>query len=201
MKKSSGKGVDQIFVGASRRVRDYLLRPFVLFMGRCGVKPWMISLLGLGFVSYGACVYFYGGQFFGVMMFAVGVICDALDGPLARHLGLSGGIGKWVDSFFDTAGLVVFVGALVLLGEVGVNGGVVYMVAYVLMEFLIEFLLNKNIEFYVPIRTRSWFVLFLFMKSIGWFDVLDVFIVLVGIYMVLSNFYLIKKLSCAGVNN
>ncbi len=201
MKKSSGKGLDQMFVVASRRVRDYLLRPFVLLMARCGVRPWMVSLFGFGLVSYGAWVYFYGSHFFGVMMFAAGVICDAFDGPLARYMRLAGGIGKWVDSFFDTAGLVVFVGALVVLGEVGFYGGVVYMVSYVLMEFFIEFLLNENIEFYVPIRTRSWFVLFLFMKSIGWFDVLNMFIVLVGGYMALSNFYLIKKLRCAGVNN
>lgn len=48
--------------------------------------------------------------------FLAALVCDALDGALARHLGCAGAYGKLIDSVCDTATLGVLVSALVRAG-------------------------------------------------------------------------------------
>ncbi len=80
---------------------EQLTLPFIDFLGRLQVHPNFISLLGLLFTALSAPFLATGNFFLGGLFVALGGVCDALDGHLARRSGKVSPFGALLDSTLD----------------------------------------------------------------------------------------------------
>lgn len=78
----------------------------------------MVTIVGLAVTVVGAGFMAQGSLALGAGIAAFGVLLDALDGPLARHLGTSSDRGAFMDTMSDRFGEVaVWVGLAVYLSD------------------------------------------------------------------------------------
>ena len=90
-----------------------IFEPIALAMGRAGLTPNALTLIGFAITTIGAVL--VGGQLWvigGVVVFFGGVF-DMFDGTLARATGQASPLGAFMDSVFDKLGeIIVFLGVI-----------------------------------------------------------------------------------------
>jgi phosphatidylglycerophosphate synthase len=90
-----------------------IFEPIALAMGRAGLTPNALTLIGFAITALGAVL--VGLQLWvigGIVVFFGGVF-DMFDGTLARATGQASPLGAFMDSVFDKAGeIVVFLGVI-----------------------------------------------------------------------------------------
>ena len=88
-----------------------IFEPIALAMGRAGLTPNALTLIGFAITAIGSLL--VGLQFWvvgGIVVFCGGVF-DMFDGTLARATGQTSPLGAFMDSTFDKAGeILVFLG-------------------------------------------------------------------------------------------
>jgi CDP-diacylglycerol--glycerol-3-phosphate 3-phosphatidyltransferase len=101
-----------------------VFEPIALAMGRAGLTPDALTIIGFAITSAGAIL--IGLQYWtlgGIVVFAGGVF-DMFDGTLARATGQASPLGGFMDSVFDRAGeVIVYIGIVVGLQAVGIENG------------------------------------------------------------------------------
>jgi CDP-diacylglycerol--glycerol-3-phosphate 3-phosphatidyltransferase len=92
----------------------WFLNPIVSFLAAAGVTPNMITLFSLIPATAAAVALSYG--WFGLACFlaTAGSLCDTVDGPLARKLGVSSDAGEIVDATADRYVEFLFFGGLAM---------------------------------------------------------------------------------------
>ena len=99
-----------------------IFEPIALGLGRIGLTPNGLTLLGfaitaLGSLLVGAQVWVLGG-----LVVFVGGVFDMFDGTLARATGQTSKLGAFMDSTFDKAGeILVFLGCIAALANANVG--------------------------------------------------------------------------------
>lgn len=92
------------------RIKE-IFEPIALAMGRAGLTPNALTLIGFAITAVGSLL--VGLQFWvvgGIVVFLGGVF-DMFDGTLARATGQTSPLGAFMDSTFDKAGeIIVFLG-------------------------------------------------------------------------------------------
>jgi CDP-diacylglycerol---glycerol-3-phosphate 3-phosphatidyltransferase len=83
-----------------RRVRA-VLAPLVRWMARSGTRPNHLTVLGCLLGIAAGLAFFEGGFRLGALLLALSGVCDILDGPLARELGIESKFGAFLDSALD----------------------------------------------------------------------------------------------------
>jgi CDP-diacylglycerol---glycerol-3-phosphate 3-phosphatidyltransferase len=102
----------------ARKKAAPILKPIARVLGRIGVTPTMVTVLGLPTTIAGAALIANGLLWEGGFTAAFGVLLDALDGPLARYKGTSSDRGAFIDTMSDRFGEVaVWVGLGVYLRD------------------------------------------------------------------------------------
>ena len=92
------------------RVRK-LGEPVALFLGRLGLTPNGLTLIGFGITVVGAILLGLQAWLVGGIVVFVGGVFDLLDGALARATGKVGRLGEFMDSVFDRWGeAIVYLG-------------------------------------------------------------------------------------------
>ncbi|MGI9641650.1 MAG: CDP-alcohol phosphatidyltransferase family protein [Acidimicrobiia bacterium] len=95
-----------------------ILEPIASGLARIGVKPAMVTIVGLLVTIGGAVLIAYGYLFAGGLTAAFGVALDALDGPLARRLDMDSDRGAFLDTMSDRFGeIAIWVGLSVYLRQ------------------------------------------------------------------------------------
>lgn len=95
-----------------------ILAPIASGLAKIGVKPAMVTIIGLLVTVGGAVLIAYGYLFWGGLTAALGVALDALDGPLARRLEMESERGAFLDTMSDRFGeIAVWVGLSVYLRQ------------------------------------------------------------------------------------
>lgn len=95
-----------------------ILKPIAAFMAKLRLTPAVVTVIGLAVTIAGAALIASGRLVAGASTAAVGVLLDALDGPLARHLDKASERGAFLDTMSDRFGEVaVWVGLAVYLRE------------------------------------------------------------------------------------
>ena len=95
-----------------------ILKPIARALGKIGVTPTMVTVLGLAITIAGAVLMANGLLWQGGLTASLGVLLDALDGPLARYKGVSSDRGAFIDTMSDRFGEVaVWVGLGVSLRD------------------------------------------------------------------------------------
>ncbi len=103
-----------------------VFEPFALGMGRLGLTPDALTLIGFAITVVGAVLVSQQQWAAGGLVILFGGIFDMFDGTLARATGKVSNLGAFMDSVFDRAGeVIVYVGLVVGFQEVGILNGTV----------------------------------------------------------------------------
>lgn len=93
-----------------------MLEPIAAGLARIGVTPAVVTIVGLLVTVAGSAFIASGLLLTGAVTAGVGVMLDALDGPLARKLGTASDRGAFLDTMSDRLGeIAVWVGLSVYL--------------------------------------------------------------------------------------
>ena len=118
--------------------------PIALAMGRAGLTPNALTLIGFGITAVGAAL--LGAQAWlvgGIVMFAGGVF-DMFDGTLARATGRVSPLGAFMDSVFDRWGeAVVYLGIVVGASQGGLPLGAILAAAAMGSAFMVSYTRSK----------------------------------------------------------
>jgi CDP-diacylglycerol--glycerol-3-phosphate 3-phosphatidyltransferase len=119
--------------------------PIALGMGRLGLTPDALTLIGFGITVAGAAL--VAGQFWlagGIVIFLGGAF-DMFDGTLARATGRVSNLGAFMDSVFDRAGeVIVYVGLVMGLQELGIQNGTVLAASAMGSAVLVSYTRSKS---------------------------------------------------------
>jgi Phosphatidylglycerophosphate synthase len=114
-------------VAISNQSRDRVKKvfePIALGMGRLGLTPDALTLIGFAVTVVGAVLIAQQLWLAGGLVILIGGVFDMFDGTLARATGRVTTFGAFMDSVFDRAGeIVVYVGIVVGLAELGIRYG------------------------------------------------------------------------------
>ena len=111
--------------GTRERVRD-LARPVALGLGRLGLTPNALTLIGFAIAVVAAIAAATGAWLAAGLLVIFGGVFDLFDGALARATGQASRLGAFMDSVFDRAGeAVVYVGITAGMAAGGDPGGAV----------------------------------------------------------------------------
>ena len=101
-----------------------VFEPIALAMGRAGLTPDALTIIGFVITVVGAVLVSQQLWLVGGLVVFFGGVFDMFDGTLARATGQAGPLGGFMDSVFDRAGeVVVYVGIVAALQAVGVADG------------------------------------------------------------------------------
>jgi phosphatidylglycerophosphate synthase len=98
----------------SNQTRDRvkgIFEPIALALGRLGLTPDALTLIGFGITVVGAILLAIPSWIVGGIVVLVGGVFDMFDGTLARATGRVSRLGAFMDSVFDRAGeIIVYLG-------------------------------------------------------------------------------------------
>jgi len=101
-----------------------VFEPIALAMGRAGLTPDGLTLIGFAITIVGAILVGMEQWLIGGIVVFIGGAFDMFDGTLARATGQASPLGGFMDSVFDRAGeVVVYVGIVAGLQAAGVGDG------------------------------------------------------------------------------
>ena len=101
-----------------------IFEPIALAMGRAGLTPDALTIIGFVITVVGAILVSQQLWLIGGLVVFFGGVFDMFDGTLARATGQAGPLGGFMDSVFDRAGeVVVYVGIVAGLQATGVADG------------------------------------------------------------------------------
>jgi CDP-diacylglycerol--glycerol-3-phosphate 3-phosphatidyltransferase len=122
-----------------------VFEPIALAMGRLGLTPDALTIIGFGITLVGAILLALQVWVAGAMVVFVGGVFDMFDGTLARATGQVSKVGAFMDSVFDRWGeALVYVGIIVGLSAVGLDAGVFLAAAAMASAFLVSYARAKS---------------------------------------------------------
>src|SRR6188474_2866401 len=99
-----------------------IFEPIALGMGRLGLTPNALTLIGFAITAAGAVLVGVQAWVVGGIVVFVGGVFDMFDGTLARATGQTSKFGAFMDSTFDKAGeILVFLGCIAALANSSVG--------------------------------------------------------------------------------
>ena len=99
-----------------------VFEPIALGMGRLGLTPNGLTLIGFAITAVGAVLVGAQAWVIGGIVVFVGGVFDMFDGTLARATGKASKFGAYMDSTFDKAGeILVFLGCIAALANANVG--------------------------------------------------------------------------------
>jgi CDP-diacylglycerol---glycerol-3-phosphate 3-phosphatidyltransferase len=99
-----------------------IFEPIALGMGRLGLTPNGLTLIGFAITAAGAVLVGVQAWIVGGIVVFVGGVFDMFDGTLARATGQTSKFGAFMDSTFDKAGeILVFLGCIYALANSNVG--------------------------------------------------------------------------------
>ena len=106
----------------SRGAIKKIFEPIALAMGRIGLTPNGLTLIGFAITTVGAILVGAQAWVIGGIVVFVGGVFDMFDGTLARATGRASRFGAFMDSTFDKLGeILVFIGCIAALGNSNVG--------------------------------------------------------------------------------
>ncbi len=119
--------------------------PLALLLGRLGLSPDGLTLVGFAITAVGAALLAFGLWLPGGLVVFFGGVFDMFDGTLARATGRVSRFGAFLDSVFDRWGeALVYVGLVVGLGQAGLQEGTWLAAAAMASAFLVSYTRAKS---------------------------------------------------------
>ena len=99
-----------------------VFEPIALGMGRLGLTPNGLTLIGFAITVFGSVLVGLQAWVVGGLVVFVGGVFDMFDGTLARATGQANALGAFMDSTFDKAGeIIVFLGVIAGMQAAGAS--------------------------------------------------------------------------------
>ncbi len=122
-----------------------VFEPIALGMGRLGLTPDGLTLIGFGITVVGAILVSQQLWLVGGLVVFFGGVFDMFDGTLARATGQTSPLGAFMDSVFDRAGeVVVYIGIVAALQAVGVADGTLLAAAALGSAVMVSYTRSKS---------------------------------------------------------
>src|SRR6478672_8596184 len=122
-----------------------IFEPIALGMGRLGLTPDGLTLIGFGITVVGAAL--LAGQLWlagGIVVF-IGGVFDMFDGTLARATGKASTLGAFMDSVFDRWGeAIVYLGIVIGARGAGVGDATILAAAALGAAFMVSYTRAKS---------------------------------------------------------
>jgi CDP-diacylglycerol--glycerol-3-phosphate 3-phosphatidyltransferase len=107
-----------------------VFEPIALAMGRAGLTPDALTLIGFGVTVLGAVLLATQSWLLGGLVVFAGGVFDMFDGTLARATGRASRLGAFMDSVFDRGGeVLVYIGIIAGLHSAGWADAPIYAAA------------------------------------------------------------------------
>jgi phosphatidylglycerophosphate synthase len=124
----------------SRTRIKQVFEPIALGMGRLGLTPDSLTLIGFGITVVGAILLGVEQWLFGGIVVFLGGVFDMFDGTLARATGKVSPLGAFMDSVFDRWGeAVVYLGIVIGAAAAGVNDVAILAAAAMGAAFMVSY--------------------------------------------------------------
>jgi phosphatidylglycerophosphate synthase len=122
-----------------------VFEPIALGMGRLGLTPDALTLIGFGITVIGAMLVAQQLWVAGGLLVFLGGAFDLFDGTLARATGRVSNLGAFMDSVFDRAGeVVVYLGVIIGLQGLGILYGTALAAAAMGSATLVSYVRSKS---------------------------------------------------------
>ncbi|MCP3904890.1 MAG: hypothetical protein GY715_14790 [Planctomycetes bacterium] len=131
---------DRGFMAWTQRVRAALLRPVLPWLGRLGVSADVVTLVSL-LLGLAFCPVYFVSKPLALVLLALHVCADGLDGPVARFTGTASRRGSFTDTMADQVVVAATTLTLILDAVVGVLPGGLYLFSYTVV---IAFAMIRN---------------------------------------------------------
>src|SRR4051812_33703022 len=144
--QSSGSPAEHMTISnESRSTIKKVFEPIALGMGRLGLTPDGLTLIGFAITVVGAAL--LAGQLWlagGIIVF-VGGVFDMFDGTLARATGKASTLGAFMDSVFDRWGeAIVYLGIVIGAQGAGVGDATILAAAALGAAFMVSYTRAKS---------------------------------------------------------
>ncbi len=127
-----------------QRVRG-LATPIAVGLGRIGLTPNALTLIGFGIAVVTAVLAAQEFWLIAGVLLIVGGVFDLFDGALARATGKASKLGAFMDSVFDRAGeAVVYVGIVAGCLAAGFSAGAILAAAAMAAAFMVSYVRAKS---------------------------------------------------------
>ena len=122
-----------------------VFEPIALGMGRLGLTPDALTLIGFAITVVGAALVAQQLWLVGGLVILVGGVFDMFDGTLARATGKVSNLGAFMDSVFDRAGeVIVYLGVVAGLQAVGIADGTLLAAAALGSAVMVSYVRAKS---------------------------------------------------------
>jgi CDP-diacylglycerol--glycerol-3-phosphate 3-phosphatidyltransferase len=119
--------------------------PIALGIGRLGLTPDALTVIGFGITVVGAVLVAEQLWLAGGIVIFLGGVFDMLDGTLARATGRVSNLGAFMDSVFDRAGeVIVYVGIAAGLQAIGIADGTLFAAAAMGSAMMVSYTRSKS---------------------------------------------------------
>jgi CDP-diacylglycerol--glycerol-3-phosphate 3-phosphatidyltransferase len=122
-----------------------VFEPIALGMGRLGLTPDGLTLIGFGITAVGAVLVAQQLWLLGGLVIFLGGAFDMFDGTLARATGRVSKLGEFMDSVFDRAGeALVYLGIIAGFEATGWAGSVLFAAGAMGAAFMVSYTRAKS---------------------------------------------------------
>jgi CDP-diacylglycerol--glycerol-3-phosphate 3-phosphatidyltransferase len=122
-----------------------VFEPIALGMGRLGLTPDGLTLIGFGITVLGAVLVSQQHWVVGGIVVFIGGVFDMFDGTLARATGKVSTLGAFLDSVFDRTGeVIVYIGLVAGLEQLGISNGPLLAAAAMGSAVLVSYTRSKS---------------------------------------------------------
>jgi len=122
-----------------------VFEPIALGLGRLGLTPDALTLIGFGITVFGAVLVSQQEWLLGGIVVFIGGAFDLFDGTLARATGKVSNLGAFMDSIFDRAGeAIVYLGIVVGCAFAGFAEGAILAATAMGAAFMVSYTRAKS---------------------------------------------------------
>ncbi len=186
----------------SRELKPYFERsitPVVDFLSSSGVHPNVVTFSGFLLIALGSLALYHDFSLIALILMGVGALLDAVDGALARRLGLESDFGAFLDSTVDRlSDSLPFLSLALVYAQMGEPAGVGLSILALVGSYGVSYTRAKaeSLGVYgiggVFERTERWIVLLLGIL-LDLIPLALLFIFVGGIATTLQRVYEVKK--------
>lgn len=178
---------EQPYQARFKHQRDVFFGPIVSILTKLRISADMVSGTGvLCLVPFGVLLCFYppttGVMTAAVILLALHVLFDGIDGSIARRLGQDGPSGALVDMTCDHCGMVIVSLFFGLAGLAEPNAVALYIVTYTIMIVLMVWLNALDRPFRWVFRTKFVLYALFLLEVVTDVNVLTVFMLAATVY-------------------
>lgn len=188
-------GDDELVYSKGKKIRESLFGPFAGYLANLGITPTILSYTGL-FMIVPFLYFFASNPWLSFFFLLLNMIMDGLDGVVARFMKVDSNKGAFVDFAFDYTFFIIVFFTFVFYGLMNPFWSALYILNYIIMQGLIIFAFYNKIKLFPVIRSKYIVYFFFFIWVISGFNLLNWLVVLMSVYMIVTNIFIFNSIKC-----